>query len=102
MNIKKGDQVKIITGKDRGKTGKVIKVFLEENKITVEGVNLYKKRVRPRKTRQKGEVVLVARPLAGSNVMLVCSACGKPTRVGHRRERDQGVRYCKKCKAVIS
>lgn len=99
MNIKKGDQVKITSGKDRGKTGSVMKVFPAAEKVSVEGVNFYKKRVKPKRQGQKGETVLVARPLAVSNVMLLCQNCKKPTRVGFRVEGNQRVRYCKKCKA---
>ena len=100
MNIKKGDQVKIVHGKDRGKTGSVLKVFLDNDKVTVEGLNLFKKRVRPKKTGQTGEMVSIARPLAVSNVMLVCRNCKKATRVGYRIEGNKKLRYCKKCEAT--
>lgn len=100
MNVKKGDQVKILSGKDRGKTGSILKVHLEDVSVTVDGLNLYKKRVRPKRQGQKGETVLVPRPLPASRVMLVCSSCKKPTRVGHRIELNRKVRYCKKCKAT--
>lgn len=100
MNIKKGDQVKIISGKDRGKTGAVIRVLPEDGKITVEGLNLYKKRVRPKAQGQKGEMVLVPRPLQASKTMIVCASCKKPTRVGYRfMDNGQKVRYCRKCHA---
>ena len=100
MKIKKGDQVKILSGKDRGKAGAVFTVFSEEGRVTVEGLNLYKKRVRPKRAGQKGETVSVPRPMSVSNVMLVCSSCKKPSRVGHRLEGKNKVRYCKKCKAI--
>jgi len=101
MKLKKGDQVKIITGKDRGKTGTVLKVFPDENRLTVEGFNLYKKRVRPKKGGQKGEVVLVPRPLSASNVMFLCGSCKRGVRVGYRVEGTSKTRYCKGCKAII-
>ncbi|MGC9046895.1 MAG: 50S ribosomal protein L24 [Minisyncoccia bacterium] len=101
MKIKKGDLVKILKGKDRGKTGKVIKVFTRDNKVTVEGLNLFKKHVRPRRQGEKGEIVQVARPLAIANVMLICPSCGKATRVGYRFENNNKVRYCKKCESKI-
>lgn len=104
MKIKKGDQVKIISGKNRGKTGAVIAVFPEELRITVEGINLYKKRVRPTKQGQKGETVTVARPLAASNAMIICPNCKKATRVGSRsgsKGKEEKGRYCKKCGAKI-
>ena len=72
MRIKKGDQVKIISGKDRGKTGTVLKVLSENNRISIEGINSYKKRMRPKKQGQKGETVTVVRPLHASNVLLLC------------------------------
>ncbi len=99
MNIKKGDQVKILSGKDRGKTGSVFNVLTKENRVTVEGLNVFKKRSRPKKQGQKGEVVMVPRPMPVAKVMLICKNCKKPTRVGHREEGNQRVRYCKHCQA---
>lgn len=101
MKIKKGDQMKVLRGKDRGKTGPVLKVFPESGRILVEGVNVYKKRVRPKRRGEKGETVLVPRPIAASNAMLVCKNCGKPTRPGFRLEGGAKNRYCKKCRATI-
>ena len=101
MKLKKGDTVKIITGKDRGKTGTVMKAFPETGKVSIEGANMYKKRLRPKKQNQKGEVVLVARPLPASNVMIVCPNCKQPARIGSRTEGNTKVRYCKKCQAAI-
>ncbi|KKW46886.1 MAG: 50S ribosomal protein L24 [Parcubacteria group bacterium GW2011_GWB1_56_8] len=101
MHIKKGDQVKIIAGKDRGKSGTVMKVMPAGNAISVEGVNLYKKRVRPRRQNQKGETVMVVRPIAVSNAMVICRNCKKAVRVGSRLLGNQKVRYCKKCGSAI-
>ena len=101
MNIKKGDTVKIIAGKDRGKSGKVVRVFSELNKISIEGINLYKKHVRPKKQGERGETVNLSRPLHASNVMIVCGSCGKETRIGNRMDGDRKTRYCKKCKAAL-
>ena len=100
MKIKKGDQVKIMGGRDRGKTGAVLKVLPDEGRILVEGLNLYKKRTRPRAQGKKGETVLVPRPLHASRVLLVCGSCKRPTRAGYRFHGDKKVRYCKKCSAV--
>lgn len=99
MNIKKGDTVKILSGKDRGKTGTVLKVFPDDGRVSVEGLNLYKKRVRPKRQGQKGETVLVPRPFPVSKAKLVCSACKEAVRVGYRVDGARKVRYCKKCKA---
>jgi large subunit ribosomal protein L24 len=71
MHIKKGDTVKILTGKDKGKTGKVLKAFPKENKVLIEGVNIYKKHERARKEGQKGQVVERAVPIQASNVVNV-------------------------------
>ena len=101
MKLKKGDQVKIISGKERGKSGAIISVFPEESRITVEGINLYKKRVRPKQQGQKGETVMVARPLAVSNAMIICSNCKKRARIGFMVEGNQKMRICKKCGAKI-
>ena len=102
MKIKKGDTVKIMRGKDRGKTGKVLHSLPADEKIVVEGLNVVKKRSRPKRQGQKGETVLVPRPLYASNVMLICTNCKNPTRVGLRMDGERHVRYCKKCKATIS
>jgi large subunit ribosomal protein L24 len=99
MKFKKGDNVKIISGKDRGKTGVILRALPAEEKIVVEGLNVFKKRSRPKKQGEKGQIVAVTRPFSASKAMLVCSACKEPTRLGFRIEGSSKVRYCKKCKA---
>ena len=99
MNLKKGDSIKMMTGKDKGKTGTVLNVFPGENRISAEGLNLYKKRVKPKRQGEKGETILVPRPFYVSRAMLVCSSCKKAVRVGHRMDGQKKVRYCKKCGA---
>ena len=101
MKIKKGDKVKIIKGKDSGKTGKVLKVFSEKNKVLVEGLNIYKKHLRPKKQGEKGEIIALPKPLSASNVMLDCSSCGKAVRVGYLIENGKKTRICKKCHAPV-
>lgn len=101
-SIKKGDTVKVISGKDRGKTGKVLRVFPADNKIIVENINIKKKRQRPKKQGEKGQTVQVASPFDISNVMLVCPSCKKPTRKAVLLRQDGSrVRSCKKCKAEL-
>lgn len=94
-----------MSGKDRGKSGKVLRVLSGDSMIAVEGINLYKKRVRPKQQGQKGETVLVPRPFSASKAMLVCPNCKRAVRVGFRIESAGGVkekiRYCKKCSARI-
>ena len=101
MKIRKGDKVEIIKGKDRGKANKVIKVLPKESMLVVEGANMRKKTIRPKQQGERGQVVSVPWPIRADSVMLVCSSCNKPTRVGYKLEGDKKVRYCKKCKANI-
>lgn len=101
MKLKKGDMIKIITGKEKGKTGKVIKVVLKDSKVLIEGLNLYKKHIRPKTKEEKGQTVLVPRPISASNVMLLCPGCNKTVRAGYRFHDTYKVRVCKKCGAVI-
>ena len=101
MKIKKGDQVKLMAGKDNGKTGKVLRVFAPEGKIIVEGLNMIKKHVRPRKEGERGQRLELPAKLNMSNAMLVCPKCGKTTRVGYKKEGEKNVRMCKKCNSVI-
>lgn len=97
MKLKKGDTVKMLTGKDRGKTGKVIKVEPKAGRIVVEGVNLYRRHVRPKRQGEKGEIVQLARPVAAANAALVCPHCKKAVRLGYRFQGEVKVRYCRKC-----
>lgn len=98
MNIKKGDQVKAIAGRDRGKTGKVLSVFASDERVIVEGLHIVKKHVRPRREGEKGQRVEIAGKANVSNVMLVCPKCGKATRVSFIKTGKQKMRVCKKCK----
>lgn len=101
MKIIKGDNVKVLSGKDRGKTGAVSGVYPTAGKIMIDGVNLFKKNSRPRKQGEKGQLIEVSRPFPVSKVMLICPSCKAPTRVGSRTEGKRKVRYCKKCKSTI-
>ncbi len=100
MKIKKGDNVRVLSGKERGKTGTVIAVDSGRERVAVDGLNLYKKHTRPRRQGEKGQVISVARPMHASNVMLVCPNCKEATRTGYRTEGDRKVRYCKSCNAT--
>lgn len=101
MKIRKGDNVMVLRGRDRGKTGKVLKVDTRGSEIMVQGINLYKKHARPRRQGEKGEVVQITKPLPIASVMLICLNCSKPARTGFRLGEDnKKVRYCKKCKSV--
>jgi len=103
MVIKKNDKVLIIKGKDRNKSGKVIKVFPKDSRVMVEGLNIQKKSVRPKREGEKGQIISVAMPVMSHNVELLCSSCGKATRVGFRIAKKGHIkeRYCKKCKSTV-
>ena len=96
LHVKTGDTVMIISGKDKGKTGKVLEVSPKEGKVIVEGCNLVTKHVKPRAVGQQGGIVKAEAPLYACKVMPVCPKCGKPTRVGHMVKEDgTKVRVCK-------
>lgn len=101
MKIKKNDTVLIISGKDRGKRGKVFNVFPKERKLLVEAVNLKKKHAKPKRQGEKGQVIEVPAPVAISSAKLICSKCGKPTRVGYKIAEGKKYRICKKCNSEI-
>jgi len=101
--IRKNDSVVVITGRDRGKRGRVLRVIPEKRRVIVEGVNFIKRHTRPNPQKNiKGGIVEREAPLSASNVQLVCPECSNPTRVG-RKLLDDGrrVRYCRKCKGVV-
>jgi large subunit ribosomal protein L24 len=101
MKLKKGDTVLIISGKDRGRKGKILKALPKEQKILVESINLKKKHVRPKREEEKGQVVQIPAPIHVSNVKLICSKCGKATRIGYKIAENRKYRMCKKCGAEI-
>jgi len=107
MNIKKGDTVLIIAGKDKGKNGVVSRAMPQVSKVIVEGHNIVKKHIRPQGQTRQGGVIEKAMPLHVSNVMLRCTECNEPTRVAHDRrpmgadQKLRPVRVCKKCQKVI-
>ncbi|MAZ40593.1 50S ribosomal protein L24 [bacterium] len=96
MKIKKGDNVIVISGKDKGKKGKILKVIRDDEKVVVEGINVVKRRQRPRKQGEKGQTVDVIMPLHVSNIMLVDPKGGKRTRIGKKLVKDAWVRIAKK------
>jgi large subunit ribosomal protein L24 len=101
--IRRNDNVIVVTGKDRGKRGRVLKVLPERNRLVVEGVNFIKRHTKPNPQRQiKGGVVEREASLHASNVQLVCPECGKPTRIGRKILGDgRKVRICRKCEGVV-
>jgi large subunit ribosomal protein L24 len=98
LKIKKGDQVKVLTGKDRGKTGNVTRVLPDVGKVIVDGVNIAKKHQKATRATMQGGIIDKDMPLPVANVALICTKCGKPTRVGYKIDPDgTKMRVCKKC-----
>ena len=101
MNIIKNDKVVVLSGKDKGKEGKVLEAMPAAAKVIVEGVNVATCHVKPRKQGEEGGIIRKEIPMYVSKVMLVCPKCGKATRVGHKNVDGKNVRACKKCGATI-
>ncbi len=107
MHIKKDDIVKIISGDDKGKQGRVLKVFPETNKIIVEGVNFIKRHTRPNQKLPQGGIIEKEAPIHASNAMVICPKCNELTKTGMKETRDETtnkvtrIRYCKNCGEMI-
>lgn len=101
MKIKKNDQVLIISGKDKGRKGKIIEAFPKQGKITVENINLKKKHMRPKKSGEKGQIVELPLAFDVSNTKIICPKCNKAVRMGYRIEGKKKFRVCKKCNQEI-
>lgn len=101
LTIKKGDNVVVIAGKDKKKTGKVLEVSPKDGKVLVENVNIVTKHNKPRSQQDKGGIVKKPAAIDASNVMIVCPNCGKVTRVAHTEVDGKKVRSCKKCNASL-
>jgi len=101
MKIKKDDQVVIISGKDKGRKGKVIEALPKEDRIVIENINLRKKHSRAKKSGEKGQIVELPMPMPVSNVKIICPKCSKAVRVGYRIEGKKKHRVCKKCNQEI-
>ena len=101
MKVKKNDTVLVITGKDAGKTAKVLVAIPKTNRVVVDGVNVQKKHKKARSAQDVSQIVSQSGAIDASNVMVVCPSCGKPTRVGYKIEGDKKARVCKKCGAIL-
>ena len=111
MHVKTNDNVVVISGKDKGKKGKIVAAFPSKNRVTVEGVNVVTKHQKARNAMQPGGIIHKEMPIDASNVMLLCPKCGKATRVAHKlttvtteagKQKQKSVRICKKCQAEIN
>ena len=101
MKVKKNDTVLVLTGKDAGKTAKVLVALPKDNKVVVDGINVQKKHKKARSAQEVSSIVNQSGAIDASNVLVVCPACGKATRVAYKVEGDKKVRVCKKCGAVL-
>ncbi|PCU95436.1 50S ribosomal protein L24 [Listeria monocytogenes] len=101
MHVKKGDKVKVITGKNKGKSGKVLAAFPKKDRVLIEGINMVKKHTKPSNVNPQGGILNVEAPIHVSNVMLLDPKTGEPTRVGYEVKGDKKVRVAKKSGEVI-
>lgn len=102
IRIKKDDKVKVLTGKDKGKIGKVLKVVKKTNRVIVENINVVKVHQKPTQANPQGGIVEKTMPIQISNLMVMCNSCVKPTRIGMKQLEDgKRVRICKKCDQQI-
>ncbi len=101
MRIRKGDNVQVLSGNDKGKTGEVLEVIPKEDKIVVKGVNVRKKHVKARKQGDESGIIPVECAIPTSKVNVVCPKCGKVTKVGYSLNKDKKIRVCKKCGAEL-
>ena len=101
MFIRKDDKVVVLSGRDKGKEGKVLEAMPRDGKVIVEGVNVASRHMKPRKQGDQGGIIKMETPIYACKVMVVCPSCGKPTRVGHKIENGKKSRVCKKCGAAL-
>ena len=97
MKIKKGDTVKIVAGKDKGKEGKVLQALTKEDKVLVEGVNQYKRHLKSRDRNKPSEIVTITKPLPVASVSFICPKCKKPSRIGYTIDGKEKMRLCRNC-----
>ncbi|WKZ33717.1 MAG: 50S ribosomal protein L24 [Thermodesulfobacteriota bacterium] len=101
LKIRKDDQIMVIAGKERGKTGKVLRVDPDKEKVYIEKLNVVKRHQKPSPKYKHGGIIEKEAPIHVSNVMILCEKCKGPVRAGRRLEGDRRVRYCKKCGEVL-
>lgn len=101
MKLKKGDTIVVALGKDKGRTGKIEKIFPKNNLVLVPGLNIYKKHLKKKDEKNPGGIVEVSRPLAVSKLVLICPKCKLKTRVGYKVTKKGKKRVCKKCQQTI-
>jgi len=101
MKLKKGDKIIVLSGKDKGKNGKIEKLFLKAGKILVPGINIYKRNLKRQSEKQQGGIIDISRPIDVSKIALLCPKCSLATRIGIKILDSKKVRICKKCQKQI-
>ena len=101
MKLRKGDNVIVLSGNDKGKTGEVLEVIPKTEKVIVKGVNIRKKHVKPRKQGEECGIIPVECAIFSAKVNVVCPKCNKPTKIKYEMDKDKKVRVCKKCGAKL-
>lgn len=101
LHVKKGDTVQVLSGKDKGKEGKILTALPKKGKVIVEGVNKVKRHNKPSQSNPRGGIVTKEAAISSSKVMVVCPKCKKPTRIAHKVENGKSVRVCKHCGEVL-
>lgn len=101
VKVKKGDTVKVLIGKDSGKSGVVERVFVDENKAIVKGIHILKKHVKPSQKNPSGGIIDINKKIDISDLMVICPNCGKPARIGYSLEKNAKIRICNKCRKSV-
>jgi large subunit ribosomal protein L24 len=102
LHVKKGDMVRVMAGKEKGKSGKITAIFSDKGRVVVENLNMIKRHTRPSRTNTEGGIIEKEAPLSASNVLLLCGSCNQATRTGMRVLDDGSkVRFCKKCNEIV-
>jgi len=102
MKLKKGDSIIVTAGKDKGRKGKIEKIFPKDGTILITGINVYKRHMKKRDEKHPGGIISLPKPLDASKVMLMCPSCGTKTRVGYKNLKDEKVRICRKCSQKLN
>lgn len=101
MKLKKGDEIEVVIGKDKGKKGKIEKVLTKLNKVLIPNINTYKRHKKARLQNEKSEIITITKPLTVSSVALICPNCHKKTRVSYKIDKKSKIRVCAKCRKAI-
>ena len=101
IKLKKGDNVKMLNGKDRGKSGEILAIFKDVKRATVKGIHMQKKHVKPTQANPSGGIIDINKKIDISNMAIICPSCGKHSRVGYKLEKDSKTRICRKCQKSL-